>query len=56
MSRLYERIVDDLTLRERLGVERYGIGIEDAEKDWLIEAYEEALDLVVYLRRAIDDR
>lgn len=50
------RIQQDLDDRRALGIERYGKDIQAAEKDWLLEAYEEALDTVIYLRRALDER
>lgn len=53
---LYGGIQRDLDQRRVLGLARYGIGIERVEKDWLLEAYEEALDTVIYLRRALDER
>lgn len=52
-----EKVVDDVLEREKIGTERYGVPLSiDSEKDMLREAYEEALDLVVYLRAALDKR
>lgn len=51
----------DLAVRKRVGMERYGVplrttpGPEDY-RDFLWEAYEEALDLTVYLRKLLSSR
>lgn len=37
-----------------MGVEKYGVTVDDANlthKQWLQHAYEEALDLAIYLKR-----
>lgn len=57
MSRTLTRALADLTHREQIGVERYGITVDRDDFDlerWLRESYDEALDLVLYLRRALD--
>jgi hypothetical protein len=50
-------IIDDLWARKRLGIERYGAALQahngrDAHRD----AYEEAMDLVVYLRQCVEEK
>ncbi len=48
---------DDLRERERLGIERYGTELYPHNgRDALQDAYEEALDLALYLRQAIEER
>ena len=52
-----DQVVVDLQARKRLGYERYGIALNvDTDKDMLQEAYEEAMDLCIYLRTAIEQR
>ncbi len=51
-------IAEDLEARQRKGVEKYGTSVEHNPGPlayWLRHAYEEALDLAVYLRRAISE-
>lgn len=52
------RYVDaDMQERDRLGRERYGTPLQPHNgRDALVDAYQEALDLVVYLRQAIEER
>jgi len=48
-----EELVDDLEARLRLGVERYGrrLSLRNG-RDAVVDAYQEALDLCLYLRQA----
>ena len=47
----------DLEERERIGVERYGTPLRLFNgRDALVDAYQEAMDLTVYLRQAIAER
>jgi hypothetical protein len=47
----------DLEERERLGIERYGTQLQPFNgRDALVDAYQEALDLVCYLRQVIAER
>ena len=57
MTDVVTKVQEDLDRRRALGVQRYGqpVDIHDG-RDWLIEAYEEALDLCVYLRASIEKR
>jgi hypothetical protein len=57
-SNTLESIIADLRKREEKGLKEYGTTVDRKDlilKDWIKEAYEEALDLAVYLRRAMDD-
>ena len=57
MSRTLDKVVADLTCREAAGILEYGTTVDRADlsnTDWLRHAYHEALDLAMYLRRAID--
>lgn len=50
-------VLADMEERRRLGIERYGKPVRpDNGRDALIEAYQECLDLAVYLRQAIAQR
>ena len=55
-----DAVAQDLAVRKELGLARYGkplaLGVADARRDPLAEAYAEALDLVVYLRWALSLR
>lgn len=57
-SNTLESVIADLRKREEKGLKEYGTTVDRKDlilKDWIKEAYEEALDLAVYLRRAMDD-
>lgn len=46
----------DIADRQRMGVIKYGHSVADnplALREWLQHAYEESLDLPIYLKRAI---
>lgn len=48
----------DIAERQRRGIAKYGTTVTEnplALRDWLQHAYEEALDLAVYLKRAIEE-
>ena len=54
---LWDQVIEDMRARDRLGRERYGRPLEPHNgRDPLWDAYEEALDLAVYLRQAIYER
>lgn len=48
----------DIASRQRLGLQKYGTSVAQNPltlRQWLQHAYEEALDLAIYLRRAMDE-
>lgn len=50
-------VVGDMIMRSTIGAERYGTPLRAYNgRDSLIDAYQEALDLAVYLRQAIYER
>jgi hypothetical protein len=50
-------VIADMAERKRIGTERYGTPLQAGNgRDALVDAYQEALDLVVYLRQAIEER
>ena len=56
MSKLLYLIIDDLLYREEKGRMEYGTTMDRkdlTEQEWLQHAYEEALDLALYLKRAM---
>ena len=50
------RVCEDIAARQRLGIAKYGCTVEQSPDDMLRHAYEEALDLAVYLRAEMDRR
>lgn len=50
-------VIADMTARRLLGITRYGTVLQAHNgRDALVDAYQEALDLCVYLRQAIEER
>jgi hypothetical protein len=56
-NEVFSQLKGDLDKRNVLGIKLYGkpLYAEDG-RDWLVEAYEEALDLVVYLKAQLMKR
>ncbi len=49
-------VCDDIAERQAMGIRKYGTTVQDNPlplADWLQHAYEEALDMAIYLKRAI---
>lgn len=58
MSRIEDEVCQDIQRRADLGLQKYGKTMERddlTDYDWLKHAYQEALDLAVYLRRIMSD-
>lgn len=54
---IWDLVISDIKERDKIGEERYGTRLQAFNgRDSLIDAYQEALDLVVYLRQAIEER
>ncbi len=54
---VWDLVIDDMRARDALGRARYGTPLQAGNgRDALRDAYEEALDLAVYLRQAIAER
>jgi len=52
-----ELVIADMRERDHVGRQRYGTPLQaNNGRDALLDAYQEALDLVVYLRQAIEER
>lgn len=57
MSKILYTIIDDLLAREDKGLKEYGTTMDRTdltEIDWLQHAYEEALDLSIYMKKLIN--
>ena len=54
-----ERLVaGDIITRQQHGLNKYGVSVANnplTQRQWLQHAYEEALDLAVYLKRLMQD-
>ena len=50
------RVCADIAARQRIGIAKYGVTVEQSPDDMLQHAYEEALDLAVYLKAEIEKR
>lgn len=54
---VWELVIADMRERDSVGRQRYGTPLQTNNgRDALVDAYQEALDLVVYLRQAIEER
>ena len=58
MSKIEDQVIKKLLTRAEVGKSKYGVTMERidlGEREWLIHAQEEALDLAVYLQKLITD-
>ena len=54
---IWSLVIADMRDRDKTGFQRYGTRLQPFNgRDALVDAYQEALDLVVYLRQAIYER
>ena len=54
---VWQMVLADMAEREQHGIAKYGLPVLAFNgRDPLIDAYQEALDLCVYLRQAIEER
>lgn len=54
---IWDMVIADMVKRDHVGRARYGVPLQAHNgRDALQDAYEEALDLVVYLRQVIEER
>ena len=59
MSKLLYDVIDDILFRDEKGRAEYGTTMDRkdlSEEQWLQHAYEEALDLAIYLKKIIKTR
>lgn len=53
-----QRVCEDIARRQKMGFSKYGVSVEGNNlslREWLNHAYEEALDMAIYIRRAIEE-
>lgn len=54
---IQDLVIRDIAERKQVGIERYGTPLQAHNgRDALVDAYQEALDLVMYLRQMIEER
>jgi hypothetical protein len=54
---VWELVIEDMKCRDDFGRAKYGTPLQiNNGRDFLTDAYQEALDLCVYLRGAIEER
>lgn len=54
---MWDLVIDDMVAHDNSGLMKYGMRLQvNNGRDALVDAYQEALDLVVYLRQAIYER
>lgn len=54
---VWDLVLADIAERDTMGTEKYGVRLTPNDgRDSLVDGYQEALDLVVYLRKAIYER
>lgn len=54
---VWDLVIEDMIERDKVGRERYGTPLQAHNgRDALQDAYEEALDLAVYLKQEIEER
>lgn len=54
---VWELVMKDMKARNQFGIEKYGTPLQAFNgRDALKDAYEEVLDLAVYLRQLIEER
>jgi len=54
---VWSLVISDMRARDAEGRRKYGTPLQPFNgRDALVDAYQEALDLVVYLRQAIEER
>ena len=49
-------VCEDIAKRQQIGIKKYGCTVEQSPDDMLTHAYQEALDLAVYLKAEIEKR
>lgn len=56
-SDIQSMVISDIVKRRELGIQRYGTALQAHNgRDMLQDAYEEAIDLAIYLRGCIEER
>jgi hypothetical protein len=58
-STILQLVIAELKVREERGLSKYGTTVDRKDlttKEWLQHAYEEALDLALYLKKLIEEQ
>lgn len=58
-STILQLVIAELKVREERGLSKYGTTVDRKDlttKEWLQHAYEEALDLSLYLKKLIEEQ
>jgi hypothetical protein len=54
---VWDLVIEDMKARDEFGRKKYGVPVQAGNgRDALVDAYQEALDLCVYLKQAIIER
>lgn len=54
---IVDLVLEDLKARKALGIERYGVALQaNNGRNATLDAYEEALDLCIYLRQVLEEQ
>lgn len=54
---IQDMVIADIEDRKQLGIRKYGTALQaNNGRDMLLDAYEEALDLCIYLRGCLEER
>lgn len=54
---IQSRVIEDIITRREVGIRRYGTALQPHNgRDALLDAYEEALDLTMYLKQVLVER
>lgn len=54
---IQSQVIADIQARRELGIQRYGTALQPHNgRDMLVDAYEEAMDLTIYLKGCIVER
>lgn len=58
MNNIEQMVCEDILRRQQVGLNKYGRSVAQAsaEEDMLVHAYQEALDLAIYLKAEIEER
>lgn len=57
-DQVVSEVQEDLQRRSEVGIKKYGVGLDRDDKsliEWANEAYEEALDQCLYLKKLINE-
>lgn len=54
---IVDMVIKDMKIRKKQGIKTYGVPLQAFNgRDALLDAYEEALDLCMYLKQSLEER